>query len=183
MCWILRCRLWSREAFAGEHGLAPAGAGATIGGIAGRRDKRKRCPSSGAKKKNPQGQDNLGGLNKCLAVTYFRMGTPTLSSALSSFTSEFGMVSGGTHSLLPPGKPFCRSELARERGGSIRSGIFAAKVALAHPVLRDTCTSLCNGRSYINSESCKAHGMLPFNPSSQTAWVLYGQASRSISTG
>jgi hypothetical protein len=22
------------------------------------------------------------------------------------------------------------------------------KVALAHPVLRDTCTSLCNGRSY-----------------------------------
>ena len=26
--------------------------------------------------------------------------------------------------------------------------MFAAKVALAHPVLRDTCTSLCNGRSY-----------------------------------
>ena len=37
-------------------------------------------------------------------MSYFRMGTPTLSSALSGFTSEFGMGSGGSHSLLPPGK-------------------------------------------------------------------------------
>ena len=42
-------------------------------------------------------------LNKSLAVTYFHMGTPTLSSALSRFTSEFGMDSGGTNSLWPPG--------------------------------------------------------------------------------
>ena len=41
---------------------------------------------------------------KSLAVTYFHMGNPTLSSALSSFTSEFGMGSGGSHSLWPPGK-------------------------------------------------------------------------------
>ena len=42
-------------------------------------------------------------LFKSLAVTYFHMGTPTLSSALSRFTSEFGMGSGGTNSLWPPG--------------------------------------------------------------------------------
>ena len=38
-------------------------------------------------------------------MTYFHMGTPTLSSALSSFTSEFEMESGGSHSLLSPNKP------------------------------------------------------------------------------
>ena len=31
------------------------------------------------------------------------MVNPTLSSALSSFTSEFGMGSGGSYSLLSPG--------------------------------------------------------------------------------
>ena len=39
-----------------------------------------------------------------LAVTYFRMGTPKLSSAMTRFTSEFGMGSGGSMSLWPPGK-------------------------------------------------------------------------------
>ena len=39
-----------------------------------------------------------------LAVSYFRMGSPTLSSALNGFTSEFGMVSGGSRSPWPPGK-------------------------------------------------------------------------------
>ena len=37
-------------------------------------------------------------------MTYFRMVKSTLSSALSSFTSEFGMGSGGSYSLLSPGK-------------------------------------------------------------------------------
>ena len=32
------------------------------------------------------------------------MGTPTLSSAMTRFTSEFGMGSGGSMSLWPPGK-------------------------------------------------------------------------------
>ena len=40
---------------------------------------------------------------KNLAMSYFRMGTPTLSSALSVFTSEFEMESGGSHLLLSPG--------------------------------------------------------------------------------
>ena len=34
----------------------------------------------------------------------FTWGDPTLSSALCVFTSEFGMGSGGTRTLWPPGK-------------------------------------------------------------------------------
>jgi hypothetical protein len=40
-------------------------------------------------------------------MTYFRMVKTTLSLALSSFTSEFGMGSGGSRSLLSPGKSVC----------------------------------------------------------------------------
>jgi hypothetical protein len=36
---------------------------------------------------------------KRLAVTYFHMGYPTLSSALNGFTTEFEMGSGGSRSL------------------------------------------------------------------------------------
>ena len=38
---------------------------------------------------------------RCPTLTW---GDPTLPSALSGFTSEFEMGSGGTHLLLPPGK-------------------------------------------------------------------------------
>ena len=41
---------------------------------------------------------------KSLAVFYFHMSTLTLSSTLSGFTSEFGMGSGGSRLLWPPGK-------------------------------------------------------------------------------
>ena len=46
-------------------------------------------------------------------------GDPTLPSALRRFTSEFGMWSGGTTALLPPGK-FC-----------VLSCVFCADTALA----------------------------------------------------
>ena len=39
-----------------------------------------------------------------LAMPYFRMANATLSSALSAFTMEVDMGSGGTHSLYSPGK-------------------------------------------------------------------------------
>jgi hypothetical protein len=39
-------------------------------------------------------------------MTYSHMGTPTLPSALSRFTTEFGMGSGGTNSLCSSGKLF-----------------------------------------------------------------------------
>ena len=37
-------------------------------------------------------------------MTYSHMGSPTLPSALSRFTTEFEMGSGGTNSLLSSGK-------------------------------------------------------------------------------
>ena len=40
----------------------------------------------------------------CLAVSYSRMANATLPSALPRFTSEFGMGSGGSTALWPPGK-------------------------------------------------------------------------------
>jgi hypothetical protein len=58
--------------------------------------------------KNLCSQTTAEVLIKSLAVTYFHMGTPTLSSALSSFTSEFEMGSGGSHLLMPPGKLFTK---------------------------------------------------------------------------
>ena len=42
----------------------------------------------------------------CLAVSYSRMANATLPSALPRFTSEFGMGSGGSTALWPPGKFF-----------------------------------------------------------------------------
>ena len=43
-------------------------------------------------------------LNRCLTVSYSRMANATLPSALPRFTSEFGMGSGGSTALSPPGK-------------------------------------------------------------------------------
>lgn len=48
-------------------------------------------------------------------MSYFRMVNSTLSSALSSFTSEFGMGSGGSYSLLSPGKSLLSVNLAPSR--------------------------------------------------------------------
>ena len=42
----------------------------------------------------------------CLAMSYSRMANATLPSALPRFTSEFGMGSGGSTALWPPGKFF-----------------------------------------------------------------------------
>ncbi len=42
--------------------------------------------------------------NKCLTMTYSRMGTPTLPSALSGFTAEFGKGSGGSRTLWSSGE-------------------------------------------------------------------------------
>ena len=58
--------------------------------------------------KKPQPLARLGLSIKCLTMSYSHMGTPTLPSALSSFTSEFDMGSGGTYSLRSSGKPVWR---------------------------------------------------------------------------
>lgn len=45
----------------------------------------------------------------------FTWDDPTLSSALSSFTSEFGMDSGGSYTLWPPDKPVVFYFVVRDR--------------------------------------------------------------------
>ena len=55
---------------------------------------------SGTPPKMSKTQLVLGFLNRSLAMTYSHMGTPTLPSALTHFTSEFGMESGGATLLL-----------------------------------------------------------------------------------
>ena len=105
------------------------------------------------KRQTPEGCRLRGFGFRSPAVSYSHMGSPTLPSALSSFTSEFGMGSGGSRSLWPPGK-------------SARAPL------LQNTRIRQVCKA---GRA--NSHQHPAVGY------SQTAWVLYGQASRTISTG
>ena len=64
---------------------------------------------------------------RCPTLTW---GDPTLPSALSVFTSEFGMESGGSRSLLPPGKAFDdrHPKDARHRIGN-NSNFFSTRVA------------------------------------------------------
>ena len=62
------------------------------------------------------------------------------------------MGSGGSHSLLPPGKLVAKALTKRlQRNREVVDGTYASTVTLRTPL--------------------------------QTTWVLYGQASRAISTG
>ena len=71
-----------------------------------------------------------------------------LSSALSGFTSEVGMGSGGSRLLWPPGKLVGTSHRSQYSLALHLETYTAALVSYTH-----------------------------------TVWVLYGQASRAISTG
>ena len=66
------------------------------------------CPTDLCKTQKKKPQPFLVGVSEIKAwqCPTFTWGNPTLSSALSSFTSEFGKGSGGSHSLWPPGRPF-----------------------------------------------------------------------------
>ena len=55
-------------------------------------------------KKAPRLREGLFHLIGSLAVNYSRMASATLPSSQLRFTSEFGMESGGSTALLPPGK-------------------------------------------------------------------------------
>ena len=67
---------------------------------------RQCAPRTDAKK--PIRQDGLLHLFDAWQFPTLAWGDPTLPSALRRFTSEFGMGSGGTTALQPPGK-FCLS--------------------------------------------------------------------------
>ena len=72
-------------------------------------------------KKNPAFTGFLEILS--LAMSYFHMGTPTLSSALNVFTSEFGMDSGGSHALLSPSKLVAVSGTGRDLSLQLKFGV------------------------------------------------------------
>jgi hypothetical protein len=68
-------------------------------------------------------------------VSYFRMAAATLSSALNVFTSEFGMGSGGSRSLWPPGKLLKPSARALRRADNL-----IRKTVKVHGVSQSTST-------------------------------------------
>ena len=61
-------------------------------------------PDFNVNKKAPRLREGLFHLIGSLAVNYSRMASATLPSSRLRFTSEFGMESGGSTALLPPGK-------------------------------------------------------------------------------
>ena len=93
-------------------------------------------------------------------MTYFHMATATLSSALSGFTTEFEMGSGGSHSLWSPGNSADRI-----------CSLFLTAIVQIRDSSRQTRERV-KRYSYLSTDQ-------PIQR--QTAWVLYGQASRAIS--
>ncbi len=59
------------------------------------------------RKKAPHSRAGLFYLFNAWQFPTLAWGDPTLPSALRRFTSEFGMGSGGTTALQPPGKSWC----------------------------------------------------------------------------
>ncbi len=57
-------------------------------------------------------------LIRSLAMSYFHMANATLSSALFRFTTEFGMESGGSKTLLSPSK--MRGKDSRQSASRLR---------------------------------------------------------------
>ena len=85
-------------------------------------------PTTFHKKKTPVGIPT-GVTYKSLAVTYSHTANAALPSALARFTSEFGMESGGSTSLLPPGKGCeAANRLPRLFGKSIKSVVVSRRV-------------------------------------------------------
>ena len=72
---------------------------------------------------------------KSLAVSYSRMIIATLPSALSCFTSVFGMGTGGSNSLWPPGKLV---ETADHSGSAISDSVVVNRTSKALSMLQAT---------------------------------------------
>src|SRR5471030_2481538 len=72
--------------------------------------------------KNPSLSTEVSHLFDAWQFPTLAWGDPTLPSALRRFTSEFGMGSGGTTALVPPGK-FCFIRTATHRDFSQRLAI------------------------------------------------------------
>ena len=101
------------------------------------RSARRICPPQESahrqttdKTKGPVFRPGLSLLFDAWQFPTLAWGDPTLPSALRRFTSEFGMGSGGTTALVPPGKFFVLS-----------TQFFIASAAL--PALVKSVTYLC----------------------------------------
>ena len=117
-------------------------------------------------------------------MTYSHMANATLPSAMCRFTSEFGMGSGGSNTLLSSGKPvglaanlFASPALSFKRAGKAnldRSRIHSS----ARPKPDTSSLTIITQPSWPRSESLMALTNL-----SSDRFGLYGQAARAISTG
>ena len=109
-------------------------------------------------KKNPTISDRVFGIKawRCPTLTW---GDPTLPSALNRFTSEFEMGSGGSNSLLPPDKLVGHFTLLLQniRNWKAKYILLLLHSRVTHFIVLSAALANCLG--------------------------LYGQASRSISTG
>src|SRR5476651_1678734 len=72
--------------------------------------------------KNPSLSTEVSHLFDAWQFPTLAWGDPTLPSALRRFTSEFGMGSGGTTALVPPGK-FCFIHTAQLHDRSLHYAI------------------------------------------------------------
>ena len=94
------------------------------------------------------------------------MANATLPSAQVRFTSEFGMGSGGSTPLLPPGKPV--EKMGSVSVSDIAPGIKRQKLTLT---------------PFLLSEDLVKNGIVSKGVLWQRFLVLYDQAARAISTG
>src|SRR5476649_2324866 len=79
--------------------------------------------------KNPSLSTEVSHLFDAWQFPTLAWGDPTLPSALRRFTSEFGMGSGGTTAVLPPGK-FCFIHAASCHQWLSHSSLVAARTNL-----------------------------------------------------
>ncbi len=99
---------------AGMAGFSPEAVLRTLSGLRIRSPGKRSATGGGMSAPSPEDKNaKKPGLSTGLSALFdawqfptLTWGDPTLPSALRRFTSEFGMGSGGTTALVPPGK-FC----------------------------------------------------------------------------
>ena len=118
-------------------------------------------------------------------MTYSRMGNPTLPSALSGFTAEFGMGSGGAHSLWSSGKPVLpwHSRARVQVPDPCTTPLTGPAVTVQFEVVRTLSLTRARASSHTRPSTVPTLASRRIRDPRVTALVLYGQAARAISTG
>ena len=103
-------------------------------------------------------------------MSYSHMGTPTLPSALTHFTSEFGMESGGATSLLSLDKKFVH-------GCTYVATPWMAKSDVLSTYLIILESSTLTSHKYLNllfTYYVRVTLLSVVKLTNKTTWVLYG---------